>query len=78
MNDDEDDDNDDGDDDDDDSFSQPLLYSQETYWCRAAAWLSVQRYRGRAALLGTFMRQSPRALVSMSYEASYGFIHGMI
>jgi len=35
---------------------------KETYWCRAAAWLSVQRYRGRAALLGTFMRQSPRDL----------------
>ena len=28
----------------------------------------VQRYRGRAALLGTFMRQSPRALVSMRHS----------
>ena len=32
---------------------------QESYWRRAAAWLSVQRLRGRAALMGTFMRQAP-------------------
>lgn len=32
---------------------------EESYWRRAAAWLSVQRLRGRAALMGTFMRQAP-------------------
>ena len=31
---------------------------QEGYWRRAAAWLSVQRFRGRAALMGTFMKQT--------------------
>lgn len=27
------------------------------YWARASAWLSVQRLRGRAALLGAFLAE---------------------